>query len=73
MQTPIFSSITGKLVAITTGIIAAGSTLFTTETMKMESSQNTSASGTFVAVAVVGAIVVAGETIIGYFTAAHEE
>lgn len=72
MKIPILASFTGKIIAITTGLIAAGSNLFTTECMKMDCHQNSPTQGTFEAVVVVGALVLAGETIIGYFTP-HDE
>jgi len=73
MQTPVLATFTGKIVAIAAGVIAAGSTLFTTEAMKMDINQNSSVGGVFIAATVAGALVVAGETVIGYFTPTHEE
>jgi len=73
MERQILATFTGKIIAITSGIVAAGAALLTTEAMKMETNQNSSVSGTFMAAVVVGAIVVAGETIIGSFTPTTEE
>lgn len=72
MQIAIIASITGQIYEITTGVIEAGSPLFTTEAMKMYIAENTPIRGTFEAVVAVGAMVVVGETVIGYFTATHE-
>lgn len=68
MRTEIIAPITGIIATVTTGIIAAGSALFTTEIMKMYAKENSPVPGIFEAAVAVGAVVIAGETIIGYFT-----
>ncbi len=66
--TPIIATCTGQVLQITAGVVSAGSILFATEALKMEIRQHSYISGIFEATVVVGAAVIAGETIMGYFT-----
>lgn len=68
MKEEIKASFTGIICTVSAGIVAAGSSLFTTEFMKMYVNENSPIPGVFEAVIVAGSAVIAGETIIGYFT-----
>lgn len=71
MKTEIISTFTGQVMAIAAGAIEIGSSLITTEAMKMAIKENSPVTGVFESLVAVGAFVIAGETVIGYFT--HEE
>lgn len=73
MKTPIMAIYTGKIITIAAGLISAGTRLCSIEFMKIEASQNSSIAGIFEAVAIVGTAAIAGETILGYFTATNDE
>jgi hypothetical protein len=81
MKTEIIAPIAGKIVLLTTGIVAVGSTLFTIEFMKMNVIEKVFVPGLFEAAVIVGvgttaALVVGTEVfagdIIGYFTSTDE-
>lgn len=69
----VFAPMTGMLIKIVTGTVAlaASSTLFTSEAMKMEINENTQVPGLFTSFLAAGTAVMAGK-IIGYFTPTDE-